>query len=281
MSEACSQEFVAFDLETTGLMPETDRIVEIGAVRFDASGRELGRFERLVNPGRPMSPSAQAIHGISDAHLADADPAAVVLPEFLGFVGDGATTSLLAHNAAFDAGFLGRELGRLGLDFPAHQVIDTLALARRRVPQAKNHRLDTLAQHFSLDPSGPHRALADSLRVMGLWLALEGGREPSMMQVAYPIFDPEGTTPIPSGWDRIADAIAGGYRVRMEYAGGSRGPAFREISPRRFTHRGGIAYLVAYCHLDSFEKSFRLDRVRRYELLPRLDASASDSSAAG
>src|SRR3954447_6517641 len=60
-------EWIAFDLETTGLVAEIDRVVEIGAVRFDASGRELARFERLINPERPMSPAAQAIHGISDA----------------------------------------------------------------------------------------------------------------------------------------------------------------------------------------------------------------------
>src|SRR5438874_1510669 len=102
-----TQEWIAFDLETTGLVAEIDRVVEIGAVRFDASGHELGRFERLVDPERPMSPAAQAIHGISDADLAGAPTAREVLPEFLDFLGDPAMTALLAHNAAFDARFLG------------------------------------------------------------------------------------------------------------------------------------------------------------------------------
>ena len=66
------REYVALDLETTGLMAETDRIVEIGAVRFRADGEELGRFESLVNPERPMSPAAFAIHGLSDEILATA-----------------------------------------------------------------------------------------------------------------------------------------------------------------------------------------------------------------
>src|SRR4051794_609899 len=83
-----SREYVAFDLETTGLMPEFDRVVEIGAVRFDAGGRELGRFERLVNPGRAMSASARAVHGISDRELVGAPPARAVLPQFLKFLGD-------------------------------------------------------------------------------------------------------------------------------------------------------------------------------------------------
>ena len=108
-------QFVALDLETTGLMAETDRIVEIGAVRFLPDGREIGRFQRLVNPQRPMSPAAYAIHGLSDADLADAAPAREILPEFLSFLGDADSTALIAHNAAFDAGFLGRELSRAGL----------------------------------------------------------------------------------------------------------------------------------------------------------------------
>ena len=65
--------YVAFDLETTGLSAESDRIVEIGAVRFDAAGMVLGEFQRLVNPLRPSGPQARAVHGISDAELALAE----------------------------------------------------------------------------------------------------------------------------------------------------------------------------------------------------------------
>jgi DNA polymerase III epsilon subunit family exonuclease len=264
--EAGRGSFVAFDLETTGLFAETDRVVEVGAVRFDASGRELGRFERLIDPGRPMSPAAQAVHGISDAHLAGAPPASAVLPEFVAWIGDPATTTLLAHNAGFDTAFLGRELARAGQAMPGHRVVDTLALARDRLPHAPNHQLDTLARLLDLDPDGPHRALADSLRVKGIWLALAVGLEPSAL-VAYPIEDRRGGSPVPVGWERLAVAIARGYRVRLEYAGGTRGEAPREITPRRFVHKGGLPYVIALCHLDHFEKAFRLDRVRAYEVL--------------
>lgn len=263
-----TREWIAFDLETTGLMAETDRVVEVGAVRFGADGRELGRFERLVNPERPMSPAAQAVHGLSDADLADAEPARAVLPEFLDFLGKPASVALLAHNASFDAGFLGREVGRLGLPLPQHPVIDTLALARSRVPDVYDHRLDTLARLFNLGLDGPHRALADSLRVKGLWLALDGPHALETSLVSYPVYDPIGPVSAPIGWDALVQAIARGRRVRMEYVGGTRGPAPREVTPRRFAHRGGIAYLIAFCHLDDFEKSFRLDRVRGYEVIP-------------
>ncbi len=268
MPEGPTPDYVAFDLETTGLMAETDRVVEVGAVRFDASGRELGRFERLVNPGRPMSPAAQKVHGLSDADLAGAEPARTVLPEFLAFLGAPATTTLLAHNASFDAGFLGRELGRLDFPLPSFAVIDTLALARSRLPELYDHRLDTLARFFNLDLDGRHRALADSLRVKGVWLELHGDREPGTRLVSYSIYDPGSRMPPPLGWERLSEAIEHGWRIRMEYAGGTRGDTPREVTPRAFAHRGGVAYLVAFCHLDAFEKSFRLDRVRRFEVVP-------------
>ena len=261
------QEFVAFDLETTGLFAEADRVVEVGAVRFEGDGRELDRFERLVRPGRPVGPAARAVHEITDEELAEAPGPEVVLPEFVAFLGDPAATTLLAHNAAFDAGFLGAELVRLGRDLPAHRVVDTLALARNRLPSAPDFRLDTLARLLGLDPDGAHRALADARRVRGLWLALGGEPGPDAPLLSYPIFDPRRAPPVPTGWDDLAGAMAVGHRVRLEYSGGTRGAAPREVTPRRFAHRGGSAYVVAHCHLDDQEKSFRLDRVLRYEVL--------------
>ena len=157
--------------------------------------------------------------------------------------------------------------GRLGPTLPRHKVVDTLPLARRRLPHSPDHRLDTLAQLLGLDPDGSHRALPDSLRVKGLWVALDGPLAAESALVSYPIFDPKGPTPAPTGWENLAEAIAAGGRVRMEYTGGTRGATPREVSPRAFVYKGGVPYLVAFCHLDAFEKSFRLDRVVRYEVV--------------
>ncbi|WP_435009624.1 exonuclease domain-containing protein [Tundrisphaera lichenicola] len=267
------REFVAFDLETTGLSAESDRIVEVGAVKFDESGRELDVFESLVNPLRPSSPTARAIHGISDVELAAAETAETVLADFVRFLGDPSGTTLMAHNASFDAGFLGRELARLGRPMPGHAVIDTLAMSRKRWPELRTHKLDFLARRLGLDPHGPHRALADSRRVRGLWLAIVGpsGEDCDEAPLAYPIFDARSPLPAPRGWDRIERAIGLDQVVRIEYAGGTRGLTPREITPRRFSNRGGVAYLVALCHLDAKVKEFRLDRVRNFEVIDRPD----------
>ena len=121
---------IAIDLETTGLDVASDRVVEVGAIAFDGQGRDLGRFETLVRPGRPMGATAVAVSGIRDEDLADAPPAVEVLPELLAFLARFPAAPLIAHNAAFDAGFLGMELARAGLAIPDRLVLDTLALAR-------------------------------------------------------------------------------------------------------------------------------------------------------
>lgn len=268
-------EYVALDLETTGLSPEHDRIIEIGAIRFDGSGREHSRFESLVRPDRPVSPGAQAVHGISDADLAEAPLVEDVLAQLLQWVGEPDELLFLAHHARFDAAFLGSAFARLGGPFPAFRFADTLSLARYRMPEAPDHKLDTLAELLGLERLGPsHRALADCFKVKGLWLTLDG---PGGRFLSYSLFDPSGSEPTPAGLEAISEAINRGRHVRITYSGGSRGPGPRDITPIRIFHGGGVAYLVAFCHLDGSEKHFRLDRILTCELLEAGQIEASPS----
>jgi len=266
------ERLVAFDLETTGLSAEKDRIVEVGAVRFNRAGDEIDRFQSLVNPRRPIPQRVQWIHGISDADVADAPEIGPVLQAFLGWIGPPEGTALLAHNARFDAAFLGAELGRNGLAMPGHHVIDTLPLARKCWPEFRGHGLDALADRLGLDSSGKHRALADSLRVRALWLAIEAAGQFEGPRVRYAIGDPSRSELVPQGWEALTEAARSGRLVLLEYTGGSRGPAPRTIAPRRFEHRGGLVYVVAFCHADRKEKAFRLDRIQRFEVLETVAA---------
>ena len=270
-------EFVAFDLEATGLSPAADRIVEIGAVRFDPRGQILATFEHLVNPRQPSQAAAQSLHGICADLLAAAEPAEIVLPQFVAFLGDPRSTTLLAHNAAFDAGFLGRELIRAGLLLPDHFVVDTLAWSRRRWPRIGSHKLDVLARRLGFEETTAHRALVDSLRVRTVTQALlaeEPAAGTEHPPLAYPIFDGAGQPPIPRGWSRVAEAITRDEVVRIEYLGGTRGSTPREITPKGFAQRGGVAYLVAVCHVDQKLKEFQVDRVRSCEVLKPGDGIA-------
>ena len=98
-------DFVAFDLETTGLSPISCRIVEFGAVRFNLAAGELETFEQIVDPQCPIPPETIRVHGITDAMVRGMPTVSEVLPAFLGFLG-GPDTVLMAHNASFDIGFL-------------------------------------------------------------------------------------------------------------------------------------------------------------------------------
>lgn len=269
-------QYVALDVETTGLSARRDRIVELAAVRFTADGVEIARFQQLINPECPMPPAARAIHGISDADLAGAPTAREQLPRFLEFMGDPDNTFLVAHHAVFDAAFLGRELSRVGLNLPAHRIIDTLALSRRCRPELPSHRLGYLARCHGLDRDPGHRALVDALRVQHLWLKLGGPFLSLDELVFYPIHDPEAPTPAPRGWEVLEQSMALGLTVRIEHENRARGVSTRSVTPRRFIYKGGSCYLVACCHRNMVEKEFRLDRIRRYEVLAKTISSDGD-----
>jgi len=157
--------FTAFDFETTGLYPATDRIVEFGAVTF-RDGEIVDRFERLANPGMPISPDAAAVSGISDADVAESDPVAQVVPEFVEFLG---TTVLIAHNAPFDLGFLRAAVASLGQPDISNTIVDTQVLAMKAFPRRKSYGLQNLAAELGLPPNRAHRALDDAIMCMRLF----------------------------------------------------------------------------------------------------------------
>ena len=169
-------EFIAFDLETTGLFPVVNRIVEFGAVRFALDGRELGTWEQLVDPECPIPPEVTGIHGITDAMVRGQPTLSQAQPGFLDFLGV-PDMILLAHNATFDLGFLNFAAAKTGLTLPANYVIGTLDLARTRVRVAPSCRLEGLVVHLGLAESEDHRALSDSRLVMQLFAHLAGRME--------------------------------------------------------------------------------------------------------
>ncbi len=152
------EEYVAFDLETTGLHPRYDTIIEIGAVRMK-NGEEIERFHSFVNPHRYLSAEVTKLTGITDDMLTDAPDVDRVLVEFLDFVGD---RVLVAHNADFDGCFIRRECARLGIVCNI-TTVDTLTLSQNLLPELERHKLDIVAKHFSLEDFNHHRASDDAL----------------------------------------------------------------------------------------------------------------------
>ena len=157
--------FTAFDFETTGLYPASDRIIELGAVRFRGDS-VLETFESLVDPGIPVPAAAAAVSGIRDADLVGAPGLPEVLPGFLRFIGD---SVLVAHNAPFDMGFLRAALDLLREGEIGNRVVDTQQLAIRSLPRRKSYGLQNLASELGLSGGRAHRALDDAMLCMRLF----------------------------------------------------------------------------------------------------------------
>lgn len=196
--------FVVFDLETTGLEPKKERIVEIGAIKFDQRG-PIGRFSVLVNPGVPMPPEASKINGITDTMLMGKPSLDEVLPDFVRFIAD---TVIIAHNAPFDCSFIDAALaeryerdhkskqedkaqGSLLADNPEtsegnapvrretwvppfaalpNRVVDTRIFAKDMFPGRWKYSLQELAKYFGIEALDAHRAEDDARVCMELFL---------------------------------------------------------------------------------------------------------------
>jgi DNA polymerase III epsilon subunit family exonuclease len=160
------RDFVAFDLETTGLERETDEIIEIGAVKV-SGGAVTERMSRLVKAGKPLPALVEALTGITAAMLAEAGDLRDALEEFRRFAGD---LPLVAHNSDFDLAFMQEALRKHGLDTLANPVFDSLLLARAAWPTFASHRLENLVARLGIPPQPAHRALPDAEQAALLWL---------------------------------------------------------------------------------------------------------------
>ena len=152
------QEFVAFDLETTGLSSRDDRIIEIGAVILK-DGQEMGRFQTFVDPERHLERKIVELTGITDEMLQGAPKIEEILPKFLEFVGD---RVLVAHNSDFDTGFIRAACERQGLPY-TYTAADTLILSQNLLQHLSKFKLDIVSNALSLPDFNHHRAGDDAM----------------------------------------------------------------------------------------------------------------------
>ncbi|MCY4575925.1 MAG: exonuclease domain-containing protein [Chloroflexi bacterium] len=145
--------FVSLDLETTGLNAESDRIIEVGAVKLE-QGRIVDSFQQLVNPGHKLPDFVSVLTGITDTDLVGAPPFAEIADELAAFIGD---LPMVGQNYQFDLGFLNAN----GVK-PTGPVFDTLDLSRILRPSAASHALGWLIEELGIVNDSPHRALADA-----------------------------------------------------------------------------------------------------------------------
>ena len=151
--------FISFDLETTGIVPKVDEIVEVGAVRF-SSGQVESTFSTLVDPGRLIPPEASKVNKITDEMVQGKPKIDTLLEPFTDFCGK---ELMIAYNAPFDYQFLLNAYQRFELKAPQGPLIDVLPIAKKVFPGLANPKLSTLIQYLKIQGQPFHRAEADAL----------------------------------------------------------------------------------------------------------------------
>lgn len=155
-TELRSSSVVIFDFETTGLDSLRDRIIEVGAIKYQ-NGRKVAEFSTLVQPDVPLTEAASRITGITADMLEGQPSIEAIMPDFLQFLDK---SILIAHNAEFDMSFLKAACQRLGyqIEWPC---FCTLKLSRQLLPDLESKNLDTLAKHFGFTFVARHRSIGD------------------------------------------------------------------------------------------------------------------------
>ncbi len=158
-----TRSYVCIDLETTGLQPKTEKIIEIGAVKV-IDGQVTDTFSTFLSPGRPLETRIVELTGITDEMLVGAPRIEEVLPGLLAFVGE---LPLLGHNILFDYSFLKKAAVNQKLSFDK-AGLDTLRIARACMPELPKKSLSCLREHFGIGGEN-HRALGDAMATHELY----------------------------------------------------------------------------------------------------------------
>jgi DNA polymerase III epsilon subunit family exonuclease len=173
---------VAFDVETTGLEPDREDIVELAGVKFTLERkdgklvcREVAQFQSLAKPTKLIPDEAMRVHKITNQMVEDAPELKNVLQGFFRFCG--LSSVLVAHNAAFDTAFVAKGVRKHGLVMPQNPVVDSLKFVRKLLPEYASHRLGEVARKLgdqtalSLNQADLHRATYDCIVLMEVFAA--------------------------------------------------------------------------------------------------------------
>lgn len=209
--------FIAVDIETTGLNPKSDQVIEIGAVRI-AGGKKVGVFDMLVNPKRKLSPFITELTGITDSMLEGAPSQEEALKAFLAFAEE---EVLLGHHLIFDYSFLKNIAVSQRISFE-RRGIDTLKIARACLPQAEKHSLEYLCSYYQIINAHAHRACEDATATIELYQRLKQqfyDASPQMEQVfsSEPlVYQVKKESPITAAQMRYLKALAEYHHIKLE-----------------------------------------------------------------
>ena len=178
--ESLDTEYCVLDIETTGLSYRTEKITEIAAVKIK-NGEIIDKFACFVNPERPIPARITEITNITDDMVKNAETIEQIMPKFLRFIGE---TTLVAHNANFDLGFLRYNAEKIGLAIN-NVYIDTVALAKGLFPNFSKYKLGIIAENLKIEVEVAHRALDDVMTLIKIFnIMIEKLREKEVVKIS-------------------------------------------------------------------------------------------------
>lgn len=253
---------VAFDTETTGIEPGS-RPVQLAGAAFDLAGTSLGEFTSLINPGMPCPPAAAAIHGRTDAELAEAPSMRDVMERFRDWVRrleaeHGGPVHLVAHNLPYDASILLWAARFAGVDLGLDYALSMCTLAASRALRVtKAHNLPFLAGHYGLPPREAHEALADALTCRDLFLHFAGTYGmPAMAPLAEWTEWRYAEVPDDCELPYLPKAVAGGIAISFDYVDGKGLGTSRSVIPYGWAEKAGQLRFHGHCQLRGDTRTF-------------------------
>lgn len=260
---AFPQGVISIDLETTGLSPLMDKIIELSALKLTPDGQTKS-FSTLINPEIEIPEDSTEIHGITDDMVKDSPTWSEVMPKFIEFIEE---LPLLAHNAKFDLGFLMFNLQKSKQAYKNNEVYCSCQYSRRALPQMPNHKLKTLVDELGITLENHHRAEDDALaalQVLSQGLTKTEGKTRPIKLFELQDFNPKNGLDIPEHLQGLKKKVRFGHIVMIKYKGGTHKNQWRPVQLTSLLPLPHGSVMYAKCLLSQVYKSFLLSRISEW-----------------
>lgn len=252
------------DLETTGLSPIGDEIIEVGVVKISPKGK-IEKLSALIKPKKPIPPKTTAIHGITDEEVENSPSVSKVLPQVLKFLGD---TPIVAHNSKFDLGFIIASAFQEKIKLPKVDILCTCQLAKKLFPELERHSLKFLCEEFDILNENHHRALNDAWVCFKLFQKLS--RSPNFSRDKALLFNLKDyqnidEIEVPQHIEKYRFQIFNQVPLLMRYRGGTIKMEYRPIKPTSILLMPSGPVLYALCLVSGMYKTFGLKKIKELQ----------------
>ncbi len=259
------QGLIAIDLETTGLSPLVDRIIEVGAMKIGPQSTDV--FQSLINPEIEIPPHTTDIHHITDDMVKNSPKSELVLKGLLEFIGE---LPIVAHNAKFDLGFIVMGFQKWNLPVGSNDIYCSCKLARHTHMELKNHKLSTLVMELNIPLLNHHRAFDDAYASLKVFVdCLKRAKTPQSPIVKryghlfnLNQFEKFEILDLPEHLAALEKLVKEAAVIEMKYSGGNYKNEFRPVKLSSLMNTPDGNILSARCLWSDLQKSFKLNKVQ-------------------